>query len=108
MALSIEDMLEVQQLKQKQEQLTVAPEQGDLTQLQVAAEWGCCTAYAFCHSLQGYEAIKTVQMDLWAQIDQDSREYPHLGFPLRGRFKMCNKLLCFIAVIRSSALQPLA
>jgi hypothetical protein len=46
--LSIEVMLEIQQLNE--EQLTVALEQVDLTRMRMVAEWGCCTAYAFCHA----------------------------------------------------------
>jgi hypothetical protein len=50
MVISIEVMLKIQQLNEKQ--WTVVLEQGDLTPMHAAAPiWGCCTAYAFCHSL---------------------------------------------------------
>jgi hypothetical protein len=100
MVISIGVMSEMQRVNE--EQWKLAGEQGDLSRMHAVAEWAYYKSYAFCHiSLRGYgEVVGVVLTDLKAQIDREG-EHPHLGLPLRGRFKMYGNtqvsMLCFIS-----------
>jgi hypothetical protein len=82
----------------------------DLPRMQAVVEWGSYLTYAFCHGLPGYEVVKAVSTDLQGQIEQNS-PHPHVGLPLRGRFKMCGNaqvaMLCFVSATTASGLKPL-
>jgi hypothetical protein len=108
MVISIEVMMEMERLNQEQWAEAVAMD--DLPRMREVAEWGCFPTYAFCHGLRGYEVVKAVSSDLWGQIDWNG-PHPHVGLPLRGRFKMCGNaqvaMLCFISATTASGLKPL-
>jgi hypothetical protein len=82
----------------------------DLPRMREVAEWACFSTYAFCHSLRGYEVVKAVSTDLRGQIERNG-PHPHVGLPLRGRFKICGNaqvaMLCFISATTASGLKPL-
>ena len=111
-AISIEIMLEIQRLFENEWQAACDDSPSARRSI---AEPAVFFIVGFCGSMRGFELPKTVLTDLRNQIhldpDPDQPDLiPHLGWPLRGRFKARSRavqqLLIFIAAVTASGLEP--
>ena len=109
-AISIQQMLALQDLMETEWVDSI--EADDLGTQRAVAEIGAFFLTACCASLRGFELPKIVLSELRNQIVLESRhgETPHVGIPLRGRFKArsnaIERLLVFTAAVTASGLKP--
>jgi hypothetical protein len=112
-AVSVELVVELQKMVEKDWEEAVL--ENDMEKMYDVAEWATYFLCTFCHSLRGWETMKAIISQLRTQIiDEDEAlvrgTVSHLGLPLYGRFKSCgnsnSQLLCMIAGVTASGLQP--
>ena len=112
-AISIAIMIKLQEdLEMEWRSLQSQDANSSDTRRQVAEE-ACWYLLSYCASLRGFEVPKIVLTELRGQIHSQKgadNSPPHIGLPLRGRFKArsnaIQKLLVFVAYETQSGLKP--
>ena len=112
-AISISLMVKLQETLELEWRALHFNKVADPKSLRDLAEEACWYLLSYCASLRGFEVPKIVLSELRGQIQQDQGadgSPPHIGVPLRGRFKArgnaIQKLLVFVSFETASGLKP--